>query len=360
MSGTRRRIKPDFGLFTAMLGILLAVLIPVLQMNGLELNWQWSLVAYMVITVGVVWTYLSHAVPHCGSTFKKISSLFIVVGLAWPMWMATHNQYLKQHPKTPMLTIVVATLPGMPENFSYDPRLKYHQIQIANYSGTEIDNFRARLQLPEPIKTNLEIVSSPGMSIEWRPLLTKFTVTGVGNHKFLGPQSMLHQALPQFLSMPWDNAAQLTRISDSGDMTGVWELEIDKLPPGSQSEISFITTDEGDATNYISLANYEFKTNGGTVAVSLQGTTNGGVLLHDLTMAMIVQTNASISNQDWHLGTNELRFSLDGWYDYTARDKLQSLHFLVPFIFDPTNRALSSRPIQVGTANWKLVRMEYQ
>jgi hypothetical protein len=57
------RQKPDYGMFIGIVGVLLAVLIPILQMNGLEINWEWSAIAYAAIIIGAVWTFLTHAVP---------------------------------------------------------------------------------------------------------------------------------------------------------------------------------------------------------------------------------------------------------------------------------------------------------
>lgn len=361
MPESENKPRPDPGIFVGILGVLLAVFIPILQMNGLEINWGWSTVAYGVIIVGCLWTFLSHATPHCGKVVKLGGSIMIIGFGGWLSWLGIHSQYLKQHPEVPLLTITATTLPGLPESVTNDPHLRFHTIRIVNSSDTEVKNLRARLQMPEPIATNFEKTASPGMAIEWAPILTKFTVNGIGNRKFLGPKSVLHAEWPPPFLIPYDDAAQLTRYSDGDEATGIWALLIDKIPPHSETKLSFLTTDEGDATNYISLTKYEFTTNGATIWATARGTTNGSILLHDLTVAFIVQTNKILDPKyDWHLGTNELRFSLDGWYDYSAEGKLHSAQFLVPFIFDSTNRAISSLPLQIGTGKWRLVRIEYQ
>jgi hypothetical protein len=361
MAKSTSRPKPDVGIFTTILGLLLAVFIPILQLNGLEINWEWSLFAYVVILIGFIWTYLKHAVPHCGACIKLFGVLIIAAVLGWLGWLGTHNQYLKQHPTVPMVSVTAKTTRGLPEGIANAPYLRYHILRIENDNDVEIDNLLGRLQMPEPITTTVETNLSPGVSIEWRPIFTKFTVLGTGNHKILGPQSSLNIEWPPPFWMPLDNSAQLSRISDASDLTGVWELLIDKLPPYHGVTLSFLTTDNGDATNYISLVNYEFKTNGATIMLTTQGTTNGSTMLHDMTIAMIVQTNKIIKpNEDWHLGTNELRFSLDGWYEYTAAGKLKKQHFLAPFIFDAKNRTVSSLPVQADVGKWRLVMIEYQ
>jgi hypothetical protein len=355
------RPKPDFGLFIGVAGLLFSSLLPILQMNGAEINWECSAIAYTAIIIGFVWTFLAHAVPHRGKIIKFTGSFFIIATTGALAIFATLRQYHAQHPKTPKITVSLNSLHGLPESITNDSHLRFYTLQINNDNEVEINNLRARLQLPEPVEMTVETNSSPGLSIEWKPILTKFTVFGTGNHKILGPQSSLYPEWPPTLLIPLDDSAQLTRYSDSIDKTGVWGLLIDKLPPHSGLKLSFLTTDYGDATNYISLANYEFKTNGATIAATVQGTTNGSVILHDMTIALIVNTNKVVKvNENWHLGTNELRFSLDGWYEFTAAGKLQNLHFLVPLIFDSEKRSISSLPAQDGIGKWRLVMIEYQ
>jgi hypothetical protein len=356
-----KRKSPDYGMFIGLIGIFFAVFIPNLQMNGIEINWQFSALDYLAIIVGFVWTFLIHASPHRGKIFRITGSLTLVIALGWIATIATLRQYDTQHPKTPMITVTAETMRGLPEGMTNDPSLRYHILTIRNDNDIEIDNFVSRLQMPEPIETTVETNLSPGISIEWKPILTRFTVVGTGNHKILGSQSSLNVEWPPVFWMPLDNSAQLSRFSDTSDKTGVWELLIDKLPPHGEVVLSFLTTDNGDATNYISLVNYEFKTNGASVSIISAGDGKGGVRLIDMTFAMIVHANKTVKpNEDWRLGTNELRFSLDGWYEYKTADKLQKLHFLVPFIFDAKNRNVSSLPAQNEVGKWRLVMIEYQ
>jgi hypothetical protein len=60
------------------------------------------------------------------------------------------------------------------------------------------------------------------------------------------------------------------------------------------------------------------------------------------------------------LGTNELRFSFEGVYRYAAAGKLESQHFLMPIIHDPTTRRLSSSVVQPDDGRWKRVMIEFQ
>src|ERR1035437_6295063 len=80
--------KPDYGLFLTLISLLFGVLIPVLQMNSLEINWGWSAIVYSGITLGGVWTFLSHAAPHRSNFFRILGSLAI---------MGVQRQYHKEH-----------------------------------------------------------------------------------------------------------------------------------------------------------------------------------------------------------------------------------------------------------------------
>jgi hypothetical protein len=150
-------------------------------------------------------------------------------------------------------------------------------------------------------------------------------------------------------------------FSRFGEKTGVWELTIDRLPPRAAASVTFLTFDEHDATNYISLANTEFRTNGASISMSAQGTTNGEVMLHNLTTTLIVNTGKVINtSKDWRLGTNELRFSYEGEYWYPQEGKSGSQHFLVPLVFESTDRKISSLPARPNDGGWRRVILEFQ
>jgi hypothetical protein len=352
--------KPDIGMLALFIGILLAGFFTLLPMNHVEINWECSAIAYLAIIIGAVWTFLVHGVPHRGKDIQMIGSLVLVAALGASAMFATLRQYNTQHPKVPMLTIAAQTLPGLPVGMSNNPHLRYHQILIQNANDIEIENFISRLQLPEPISTTVETQLPPGIVIGWEPLLTRFSITGTGNRSYIGPNSTRNYLLPMPHFFP-GNHAQLTGYSEGGDLTGVWQLTIDKLPPKSVALISFLTMNDGDATNYIALANTEFKTNGAAISTTMRGDGNGGAIVMSFTMAMIINTNyANNPREDWHFGTNWLRFYFEGLYQYPAAGKTGSQNFLVPFVFDTNSRAISSFPIKTEDGNWRRVMIEYQ
>jgi hypothetical protein len=300
----------------------------------------------------------------CNKGESRITRWGVILGVPVVIliiaWKPVADQYRLQHPNVPLVQVVLQTIPGLPEGIQNNPHLRYHRVLIQNPNQVEIGNFYGRLQLPEPIDTLIETKTPPGISMSIEPILTKFSIIGDGNRKLLGPASSLHPLYPPAHLFP-GNRAQLTGYSDGGEITGVWQCSIDKLPPQSAVTISFLTSIEGDATNYISLANYEFKTNGATISTTIQGTTNGSVMLHSLTIAMIVHTNRVIEpNEDWHLGTNELRFYFEGFYQYAAGEKSKQQPFLVPFVFETNSRAMLSLPIQKEDGKWRRVTIEYQ
>jgi hypothetical protein len=50
--------------FIAVAGLLAAFFIPVLQANGVDVNWWISLLIYVGIIVGCMWSFVLHVVPH--------------------------------------------------------------------------------------------------------------------------------------------------------------------------------------------------------------------------------------------------------------------------------------------------------
>jgi hypothetical protein len=356
---SRRRVKPDFGMFIGIIGIVLAVLFPLLQNDGIDVNWEWSGIAYAGIIVGSVWTYLVHAVPHYGKIVRYVGSILILIILGKLAVLGVCSQYSIQHPKPASLEIAIQTFPGLPEGVSND-HLKYHQLVIQNVNDFEIDNFYGRIQLPEPIIQTVETNSPPGTFVDWNPILTRFLVEGHATKNFIGPASSIDM-LPPSMYFVDGIYAQLTRYSDSGEQTGIWQLSINKLLPHDMVTLSFLTTDDETVSNYISLANYQFTTNGLFASTVAQGDGKGGVTIHNLTYAFIVYSNSIVKpREDWHLGTNELRFYFEGIYQYPVGNNFRFQNVLVPFVVNTNDRSVLSLPPQTEDGRWRRVMIDYQ
>jgi hypothetical protein len=56
--------------------------------------------------------------------------------------------------------------------------LKLHRLEIRNSGEVEIDNFRSRFQIPEPIIFTKAINQSIGTLVGWRPLKIEILTTG--------------------------------------------------------------------------------------------------------------------------------------------------------------------------------------
>ena len=78
MAGTR---KPDLGLFVGIVGVIGCIFIPILQANGVDMNWQWSIAAYVVLISVCVWSLLAHAIPHKGKSSRWLATSFLVIAL---------------------------------------------------------------------------------------------------------------------------------------------------------------------------------------------------------------------------------------------------------------------------------------
>jgi hypothetical protein len=228
--------------------------------------------------------------------------------------------------------IIIETLDGLPPEFSDKSHLRMHRLVVRNGSDAPIETFCSRLQLPEPIAQTIETNTTTGTSIGWRPLLDKMIVKGTGGRSegglWIGPTSKITFVEQGMAFFPKYAKGEIGAISRAGDITGVWELTINRLPPGGQISVSFLSSNAAEGTNYIEMS-----------SVPLWST------------APKPQTTPD---------TNELRYSLEGDYQYPAEGKPGKQHFLVPITFDFGRRVLSSFPIQADNGHWRTVTLVFQ
>jgi hypothetical protein len=215
--------------------------------------------------------------------------------------------------------------------------LKLHRLEIRNSGEVEIDNFRSRFQIPEPIIFTKEINQSIGTLVGWRPLKIEMLTTGTAGRSpggmWIGPASTNYFLYPEFAFNPYiqipngkDHRGQQVVFSGSGEFTGIWELTIDKLPPSGYASVLFFTSDSDAMTNFTKFAETPLW--------------------------------ASPPNPSTIADTNELRFSLEGEYQFQALSKPQKQYFLVPISFDAKSRAISSMEIQTNIGHWHPVILE--
>ena len=238
--------------------------------------------------------------------------------------------------EVPSLPIIsIRTLEGLPPWKTNNPDLKMVQLLVRNTNSVELDNFCSRLQLPEPIiETDGEPEKSVGTQVIWRSLLnTNILVNGTGGRTeggaWVGAQSMVYPLyvepcfIPEMFGKRGSKGAFL-----SGITTGVWELQIDKLPPGGYVMIRFITSKSSDYKNYLSLAN----------------TPLWQEPPHPSTIP----------------DTNELRFYFEGQYQFQSEIRPGTQHFFVPLMIEANSRNMSSLPVQSDVSHWHPVTLQFQ
>lgn len=242
---------------------------------------------------------------------------------------STHYRGTNVIPALPQITI--ETLDGLPPECTNNPHLRFHRLTVRNGSDAPIETFCSRLQLPEPIAQTIETNTTIGAVIGWRPLLDRIIVKGTGGRTegglWVGPTSKVTFVEHEMAFFPKYANGEKATLSRAGDFTGVWELTIDKLPPRGHVAICFLTSDGPEGTNYLELANSSW---------SLPPT------------------------RPYTPETNELRFSLEGEYQYPAQGKPGKQHFLVPIRLDADQRALTSLPIQEDNGQWRTVTLVFQ
>jgi hypothetical protein len=243
-----------------------------------------------------------------------------------PLQAVTNLLRLLTHEIPNLPRITLTTLRGLPPEKTNNPNLKEFELIIRNANDVAIDNFCSRLQLPESIvETQGNPEKSVGTQIEWKALInTNILVKGGNGGRsdhgswFAGGEVFPLYVQPCFFPKGprWRKQAFMTGIT-----TGIWELQIDKMPPGGYVLIRFITSKAIEFTNYITFVNEPV----------YAGFTNASPQVTD---------------------PNELRFSFEGQYQFQSEIKPGTQHFFVPLVFDPTNRSLSSLPIQADVGSW--------
>lgn len=318
----------------------------------------WTIILSAIPTlVGLEMTFKSPTTPRAKGIYRAIFGVWFIATL-----VTGYLQYDDGKPIVPNRPqIVVETFSGLPEGMKSNPHLRLHRLLIRNVNSIAIENFCSRLQLPEPISTTIETNHPPGTVVDWHPLTTKVTIAGTGSRSVLGPNSVAEFVYSSPCFFPEGNKAQLSGYYANVEKTGVWELTIDKLPPGGVASVMFLTSNEDEATNYVQFVKTAFTNDGATVWSTSQGTTNGSLNIHNVGIAMIIHTNKVIYTKDnWRLGTNELRFSFEGLYQYPAGGKLSIQRFLVPLACDAYSRRIASLAVQPDDGKWKRVMIEFQ
>ena len=226
--------------------------------------------------------------------------------------------------------IVVETLDGLPMGSPNNPALRLNRLRVRNLSEVAIDDFCSRLQLPEPISETIETNLTTGTVMGWRPLLDKLLVKGTAGRTetglWIGPTSTVIFADANMCFFPKDSAGQLGSIAKEGDITGVWELTIAKLPPGGQVLISFLTSNGKSGQNYIQLPN----------------------------------SPVWRRNPNEGLDANELIFLVEGEYRYQADFKPGRQQFLVPLQFNSSTRITTSLTVQPDIGKWRPIMLSFQ
>jgi hypothetical protein len=90
--------KPGWERFLVIFGFILAILIPLLQANGVEVNWWASLIAYTLILAVCVWSFLWHAVPNREQKQLRVfGTLIILLVIGSLGTFAAFKQYERDH-----------------------------------------------------------------------------------------------------------------------------------------------------------------------------------------------------------------------------------------------------------------------
>jgi hypothetical protein len=286
-------------------------------------------------------------VPTALAEAGVLAVVFAAAGIVFSIWF-----------KEPTVLPIVSLqqVDGLPATVPQDPHLRLNRLIVQNEQNVDMEHLVCRVQLPEPIFTPVSTNHPPGTIVEWRPVIEPITLSGTGDRSMVGPSSAVYyNSMPPETSFSAGAQGEIFKLSRDGDLTGVWELRIDRLPRHAVVSILFLTSNGPSATNYLHLVSTEFVTNGAQITATAQQTTNGTVLIHDLSFTATLNNNTN-----YHFGTNALKFSVEGRFQYQEKEKAVDQWFLVPLTFDVKQRRISSLPIQTSDDHWRRIIVEFQ
>lgn len=109
------RKKPDFTIYLSLLSLVVMLLIFILQANDVEMNWEFSMGAYIVLCLVGVWIFLKYAIPHLARKTRLLSTFGYFALFAALGWIGTTKQYRREHaPPTTAKTAPAQSLPPCP------------------------------------------------------------------------------------------------------------------------------------------------------------------------------------------------------------------------------------------------------
>ena len=323
-----------FGIPSTILVIVVAVLVCCFFSQSLSDFLSWNKPMLFSVAQGVivallgllgVWMSLDDkaSARKCG----YIISFVILTVIAMVLIVI---QTVRSAPPRPL--IFMETLKGLPPSMGRNRAVRLHRLSVINPSQAPIENFCARLQLPEPIVNIAETNSSPGASFDFHAILLRMLVDGEGGRTrgglWLGGTSTNYMVYPDLCFRPEGKRDLKGCISGAGEITGVWELSISTLPAkGGRVQIEFITSNSGDATNYV-----EF------VKIPMWSSQPRPSKIPD---------------------KNELQLYFEGRYDYRSGDDFLSRYFFIPIAFDESQRICQAMKTQTEIGHWHPVLVEF-
>lgn len=225
-------------------------------------------------------------------TATNVSGSALVQGVGNTVMVHNSIRYGASNVIPGLPQVSIQTLDGLPPEYTNNPHLRLHTLTVRNGGDASIEQFCSRLQLPEAISQTIDTNTSAGTTIGWRPLMDKIVVKGTGGKTegglWIGPTSKVTFVDHPMAFFPRYAKGQKGATSRLGDITGVWELTIDRLPPNGHASIFFLTSNGPEGTNYLDLASPLW---------------------------------SSEPNPQKTPDTNELRFSLEGEYQYPTEEK---------------------------------------
>ncbi len=330
-------------------------------------NTWYQLLTLLLAVVGILVTVRA---CNLGATSEKQNEGLAMqhTGLAWQAASLKNQAEMAQDLRRVETKIPTNPIPGLPEiqigtfdgqplfgdQVTANPDFKMIRLYVRNTNDVDVLSFCSRLQLPEPVVVSSQHTQkSTGIEMSWRPLrqTPNTIVSGVGSNGI--PASVTREAShfslvtaaspgstagifgfvdPGSCFDPGEQRSRRFAMVGAASLTGIWELAMDKLPPGGFVTIYFSVSNGTNATNYISFVNGDMRS---------------------------AAPRAKQEPERKPKLDGELLFYWEGEFQFHAESRLKKQRFFVPLFFDTTQRNLVQLSVQVDKGRCLPVTLDF-
>lgn len=137
--------------------------------------------------------------------------------------------------------------------------LRRHSLTVRNRNAVDLNNLVIRFQLPEPVFGNLVIEDHPpGVEIAWHACRIPFALTGAGasTEPLAGGGTRITTGVSGAMATLYGSGEVCSASMDNDKLrpTGIYQLQIARVPAVTVIKLSFLTSNGPDGQRYIEIS----------------------------------------------------------------------------------------------------------